>query len=275
MEQLKDNTTNSDQPDDFFRNINIQLLIHELKGPVDVIETNNRMLLENEASFGKLTASQARILKRSVRNTTKLRDMLHSLLEVGASQNGRVDIHCFPIFPWTREVVKDSLEIALCEEIDKKEYAKNPIGILRSYGLELTCSPGAEEALVNQDKNKYSHILGNLLRNALQHRQKRIQVDLGIENETFKVVVSDDGPGIGEEERETIFIEYSGKKTENALRSKGHGLGLASSRILARFLGGDIHLSTEHINETHFVLTLPMEFSGKGHHEVHVHTADD
>lgn len=274
MIEKKDKSSNSNQPDDFFRNINIQLLIHELKGPVDVIETNNRMLLENETSFGKLTDSQVRILKRTIRNTSRLRDMLLSLLEVGTSQNGRVDLHRFHILPWTREVARDALEVTLCEDIDQGRYMEDPDSCLGTYGLVIKCSPDVESALMLQDRTKYSNILGNLLRNALQYRQKLVQVKLDIEGEDLKVEVGDDGPGISEGERETLFTQYSGKKPENALRRKDHGMGLASSRILARLLGGDIQLSPNHKDKAHFIFTLPLQFSEESRQDTYVYNAD-
>jgi len=276
LAESNDNLDDShiDQPDDFFRNINIQFLIHELKGPVDVIETNNRMLLENESSFGTLTTSQVRILKRSVRNTNRLRDMLHSLLEVGTSQSGRVDLQQFQIVPFTREVIKDALVTMTSENLDPREFETNPEACLAAHGIELTFPSDLQGAGMYQDKIKYSHILGNLLRNALQHKKTLIRVFLSLKDDSLLAEVIDDGPGIGPEEQENLFMQYVGKEAGEALRRKGHGLGLASSRILARFLGGDISLAPNDEGAAHFALMLPLKFGEDDRRHVDVHVVD-
>ena len=42
----------ADAPDQFFRELEIQFLIHELKDPIAIIETGLRTLLEKREKFG-------------------------------------------------------------------------------------------------------------------------------------------------------------------------------------------------------------------------------
>jgi two-component system OmpR family sensor kinase len=72
----------------FFRDINVEFLIHELKDPISVIETAVRMLLEKPDKFGPLTDRQVRTLNRALRNSKKARSLLADLLEVGRSDAG-------------------------------------------------------------------------------------------------------------------------------------------------------------------------------------------
>ena len=54
---------------DFFREIDIQFLIHELKDPLAIIETGMRTLINRQDKYGELSALQQGVLKRSLRST--------------------------------------------------------------------------------------------------------------------------------------------------------------------------------------------------------------
>ena len=69
-------------PDHFFRELEIEFLLHELKDPISIIETGMRSLLERQEKYGPLSGRQERTLRRSLRNTKKVRDMVNGLLEM-------------------------------------------------------------------------------------------------------------------------------------------------------------------------------------------------
>ena len=51
------------------RRIKFNLLIHDLKGPLAVIEAGITSLIQKEDKYGSLTEKQAKVLKRALRNT--------------------------------------------------------------------------------------------------------------------------------------------------------------------------------------------------------------
>ncbi|MGA8020769.1 MAG: hypothetical protein WCA42_18020, partial [Desulfobacterales bacterium] len=61
----------------FFREVEIEFLIHELKDPFAIIETGVRTLLEKKDKFGPLTPRQEKILKRTLRSSNRARTMLN------------------------------------------------------------------------------------------------------------------------------------------------------------------------------------------------------
>ena len=75
------------------------------------------------------------------------------------------------------------------------------------------------------------------------------------------VVVSDTGPGIPPELRERIFDEFARLEESGAIR--GHGLGLAIARRIARLLGGDLVVEESPLPGATFVLRLPALGNGK------------
>src|SRR5690606_40017380 len=76
--------------------------------------------------------------------------------------------------------------------------------------------------------------------------------------ETAAVDVTDDGPGIPLEEQPLIFERfYRGKKKKE--KTRGLGLGLPISRLLARAQKGDLILKESAPGRTTFTLLLPRD----------------
>ncbi|MEA3437503.1 MAG: hypothetical protein U9R43_13620, partial [Thermodesulfobacteriota bacterium] len=71
----KEKHSKLDSPHYFFREIEVEFLIHELKDPVAIIETGVRTLLEKRDKFGTLSSRQEKTLKRILRNSNKTRAM--------------------------------------------------------------------------------------------------------------------------------------------------------------------------------------------------------
>ena len=82
QQQDQDLQAAADAPDQFFRELEIQFLIHELQDPIANVETGLRTLLEKREKFGPLSTKQENTLKRTLRNTQKTRSMLNNLLDI-------------------------------------------------------------------------------------------------------------------------------------------------------------------------------------------------
>jgi len=251
----------TENPDQFFREIEIQFLIHELKDPISIVETGLRTLLEKKEKFGPLLPKQENTLKRTLRNTKKAREMLNNLLEIGRSESGCFICSHFPPAKSVFQAMKDSLEIMtgpLSEEIGKYQAEKDALELLSRNGIHLDISPRISDNEIFQDEIKFRQIVGNLLKNALHHRRENLEIKMDIENDVLSLTVSDDGPGVEPDHHEMIFRRYAQVKECSIVPRKGHGLGLAGALILARCLGGDIKIVSEKGQGAAFCLTLPV-----------------
>jgi len=245
----------------FFREIQIEFLLHELKDPVAVIETGARTLLEKKEKYGALTPRQEKTLSRILRNTKKTREMLNDLLEVGRSEAGSVI--CCPFQPAkaTLDVLMEALETkanGVFEQIKLSGRENDMLKALGDHGILLDISPQLTFTEMLQDEIKFRQIVANLIKNALHYKRERIEIRLKRDNDTLLFEVADDGPGIAPEHHQLIFQRYAQVDSCATLSRQSHGLGLAGALILARCLGGDIELMSEKDKGATFRLTIPI-----------------
>jgi signal transduction histidine kinase len=248
----------------FFRDINVEFLIHELKDPISVIETAVRMLLEKPEKYGALTERQHRTLKRALRNSKRARSLLADLLEVGRSETGCFRCCRFDPVATVEEVVMEALEAAdvdLWERMQAVKSGADRLVALGRHGIRCTHSNDIAQTHLCQDETKFRQIVGNLIKNGLQYRRQRLDVRMHCQQDHLVIDVVDDGPGVEKENRELIFERYARLKECVILSRTGHGLGLAGARILARYLGGDIIVKRGRDTGAAFCLRLPLHYS--------------
>jgi len=257
----KDKQQSSEQ---FFRDIEIEFLVHELKGPMAVIETGVRTLLERVEKYGPLTPRQEKILKRSLRNSRKARGMLNGLLEIGRSEAGCFLCCQFQPAKSAYDVLLDALETVTGSEFDQLDRDTDPetvLTFLAPKGISLKVSPQVVDSEMHQDETKFRQIINNLIQNAFHHRREKVEISMNCTDNQIFVEITDDGPGIDPANHEAVFQRYTQVKECTILPRNGHGLGLAGARILARCLGGDIQLESEKGKGATFRLVLPLTFS--------------
>ncbi len=101
---------------------------------------------------------------------------------------------------------------------------------------------GVEHVIVNGDPAGIERVVRNLVDNALRHASRSVSVHTHLENGFGVVEVTDDGPGIAEEDRSRIFDRFVRLDDSRARDTGGAGLGLAVARAIARGHGGDVEL---------------------------------
>ncbi len=259
----------SEEKEHFFRELQIEFLIHEMKDPFSVIETGVRTLLEKKERFGALSPRQEKTLIRILRNTRRAQGMLNDLLEIGRSEAGCFLCCKFHPTDTIYDVLTDTLEAVLgcvSESEVKRGEQHHLIEFLSHYGILLDIAPPMFHLEMYQDEIKFRQIVGNLIKNALHHRDKRIEIRMAGEKELLFIEVTDDGPGIEPEHHQMIFQRYTRINDRDVPNRRGHGLGLAGALISARSIGGNIEvISSKGVGAT-FRLILPITL-GEGTEE--------
>ena len=97
---------------------------------------------------------------------------------------------------------------------------------------------GAKDAKVRVERQDLDEMIGNLVENAAKYGGGRVFITVEPKDGMVDVLVEDDGSGIPEKERETIFARGARLDTDKP----GTGLGLAIVRDVAEIYGGRISL---------------------------------
>ncbi|MGD9367800.1 MAG: ATP-binding protein, partial [Desulfobacteraceae bacterium] len=269
MTQLPRADVQESEPDKaelFFQQVNIEFLVHELKDPLSIIETNANMLEFIDHSRKSAAKRQRRILKRILRGAKRVRSLLEELLEVGRAE--AVCFNCLPFEPVqvVRQVLIDVIESHASDLYEKMRSVNDVFAqmeLLATSGIRIEAQPAAESIRMVQDETKFRQIVANLLKNALTYRRNLMLINLTYHKGILTLSVRDDGPGVADEHFEKIFERYTQVSPFPGVARSGHGLGLAVSRILARSMDGDITLESQLGQGARFQLTLPINFDGE------------
>lgn len=123
--------------------------------------------------------------------------------------------------------------------------------------------PCGDEVRIQTDPDKFETILNNLIFNAIKFTPEDgvITVKASLEDGQLMIRVSDTGPGIPDDQSESIFNRFHRIRNENMPYQEGMGIGLELSRSLARAMEGDLFLETGRKKGSCFVFSLP-EYTG-------------
>ncbi len=237
----------------------IDLLIHDLRGPLSVVSTSVTNLLNKEGRYGSLTGRQRRTLERVWRNTRKAQTLLQEMLEISRSEEGLFRKEQFPIEKALRESLLDVLEITDSTVAEKIRGARNKEefrSILEAHGIFIDIKGKYRKSPFFHDQPKVQQILRNLLSNALKYRQRRVDVSIGGEMDLL-VSIEDDGRGIPQEDSEAIFDRFVRLKDIKRAGVPGLGLGLTGVKALVEAMEGEITLVSRQGFRTNFTVRIP------------------
>ena len=107
---------------------------------------------------------------------------------------------------------------------------------------QITLTADTEEAIVASSTDLLRKCFENILRNALHHTADNspVSVSLTSTGDNYQIVIEDQGPGVPDDELDSIFGEFFRVDTARSRESGGYGLGLAIARRAIRQHGGDV-----------------------------------
>ncbi len=100
-------------------------------------------------------------------------------------------------------------------------------------------------------------VVENLSSNAVRHAESRIAYSLSEHSDHVLLVVTDDGPGIPESMRTTVFERFARIDSARNLNNGGTGLGLAIVAEVVKAYGGQVWVESAGSRGARFVVRLP------------------
>jgi two-component system, OmpR family, sensor histidine kinase CpxA len=202
---------------------------HELCAPLARIRTALGILET------RLAASDSTLLASIEADTTDLANLVDEILAFSRTGNRTPQPRVIELEPLIREVLA-------------RESSPLQTAVQVPHGLMVTADP----ALLGR-------ALGNLVRNAAIHAGPgvRLEIEARTTPDHISISVTDDGPGVPENELRKIFEPFHRLDLARSRETGGSGLGLAIVRSAAEGCGGEVYASRPASGGLRITLKLP------------------
>ncbi len=214
---------------------------HELRTPL----TSIIGYVDLAAEAPGLPEAARRSLEIANRNAERLLALITDILADGAAGRTGVEVRIVPVHVDLADIVRAAAEAA---------------GIRAAEAGATIDTTGVSSAVTVADPQRIRQVVDNLLSNAIKYGRTggHIGLECGIDHETVRIEVRDDGPGIPGHELPRIFDRFYRSSLVRGGSTHGNGLGLAISREIVRAHGGEITVESEEGLGSRFVVRLPL-----------------
>ncbi|MBL8995819.1 MAG: HAMP domain-containing histidine kinase [Gemmatimonadetes bacterium] len=214
---------------------------HELKTPLTVLRAD----IERAMQSPQVSMDQLPALEEALAETTRMADLVESLLTLARADEGRFDIH--------REVV------ALAPLVE--DVYETAAMLAESSGARVELRR-LDPATVSGDPVRLRQLLLNLVTNALKYTSRGGKVTLALElrGERVAFSVQDTGLGIAAADLPFIFDRFwrADRARSRGGERGGFGLGLAIAQWIAHAHGGNINVASRLGRGSTFTVSLPV-----------------
>jgi two-component system, OmpR family, sensor kinase len=214
---------------------------HELKTPLAVLRADvERAMTDHTPPSERLVA-----LEEALQETTRMADLVESLLTLARADEGRFDIHKEPVA--LKPLVQDIYETA----------------VILGEGAGVTVNfPFTADVTVMGDPTRLRQLFLNLVTNAIKYTPAggKVELGLGLHPDNVTFAVRDTGIGIAAADVPHIFERFWRADRVRSRMSErgGFGLGLAISQWIAQAHGGTLTASSRLGRGSLFTVTLPL-----------------
>lgn len=217
----------------------IAIASHELRTPLGLILGNAALL--KDFSGGDLAVYADAVLSSAKRMRILIEEMTNmNMLEAGSAE----------LIPAMKELT------GIVEDAKKEVQA-----LAEAKGQTLTLKLPEDSLLAMVDGPKLTIAITNLLNNAIRFTPEGGQVQLQLEHHGHEawIMVRDDGIGLEEDHRETVFDLFYQVEDHLTRRHDGLGLGLAIVKAIAESHGGRVWVESDGIDQgAAFTIALPL-----------------
>ena len=179
---------------------------HELKTPIAATKLQLQTLLKHELPRDK----QKELLNNALNETSRLHKLVDNVLMANQIENNNLTVQKENLN--LSELVENTIKRYFTEYIEKKI-----ITTVIEQGIYYL-----------GDKELLQSVIINLIENAIKYSFDSVNIDVVLTTINNKPLleIKDNGIGISDKEKETIFQKFFRSGSENTRKTKGTGLGL-------------------------------------------------
>lgn len=225
-----------------------RMIIHDLRSPLAAVTTSLKLLTDIIPSDSELKPVVQTTTEAGRRAVRKLMSRVDSLLDVARMESGQMYLE-------RRSTELATLVDSVCIELSPLAHELN----VKLQSLVPDNLPPLEI-----DPDKVERVLLNLLDNALKFSPSDTMVTIttqtsvvGASGGFIRIHVIDQGPGVPDEYKQTLFDRFVEVKGRVG-RRRGTGLGLTFCRLVVEAHGGAIWIEDNPQGGSIFAFTLPL-----------------
>jgi two-component system, OmpR family, sensor histidine kinase CiaH len=206
---------------------------HELKTPISVARLN----LETMQKYSLDPEKQKRLIRTTLEETSRLNFLTNNILISSQLEGGG--------YPFSKE------------ELDLSDLLKDCMLDFRNRFPDRIFSEQIETDVdLKGDLLLLQILINNLLENAIKYSPKEGQIAATLKktDSVIEFWITDEGPGIPENEKKKVFSKFYRIGSEATRKTKGTGLGLYLCSKIAADHNADISVTDNHPHGSSFVV---------------------
>ncbi|MCL5072895.1 MAG: ATP-binding protein [Actinobacteria bacterium] len=213
---------------------------HEMRTPLTSIKGYIETVLENDLA-------DKEIIKKYLTKSLSEVDRLSYLIE---------DVLDLSNIEYKRNILFKQ-EYNLVELIS--ECIQSASFLAEKNDVEIEFSYDTDPIKYITDEELFRQLVKNMIENSIFHAGKGIKLNIILEgkNDIIRLIFSDNGTGIAEQDLPYIFQRFYRGKNPFSSRSIGSGLGLSIVKHIIELHNGKIEVSSIPNIETKFIISLP------------------
>lgn len=224
--------------DEFLSNLR-----HELNTPLTSIKGFSELLYDG--TLGSLNDGQMDAIGRVVTKSSKLQNLIDSLLFVSTNQNGTIRYNF--------------------EQIELSSLLTNIVNLffdtIKEKNMHIHTDVDFEKCLIDADRTYLPQVFTSLMDNAIKFTPDHGTIHLSAfkEDKGVHVVIEDTGIGISERDLQNLFQKFYQIDSSSTRNYGGNGLGLYISKIIVENHDGKIWIESKEGKGTKVHVRVPLK----------------
>ena len=214
----------------------VSIVSHDLRSPIGVIQGFAKVMLPGAEKSGQ----NLKPVKAIIRSADRLLGLINDILDLARVEAGEMKLSFSDVE--LNSLVKETFKAAEFNAEHKH--------------IRLVYESGDAPKVIRADNNKLYQVMNNLIGNAIKFSPENdtITVRGSSVNSDLKISVSDNGPGLSEEEQAAVFDRFK----QVGHKAGGSGLGLAICKQLVELHNGRIWVESKQGEGASFLFSVPI-----------------
>lgn len=216
---------------------------HELRTPMNAILGFSQLLQHDKNS--PLAGDQSLYVNEIMSASDHLMELISQLLDMSKIETGNMGLSMGAQAP--AALIEECVAMTLAQADARK--------------ITIHWNAGGEDLpAIYTDPLRFKQILLNLMSNAVKYNRDNGEVLIDCEitnNNTFRLTVTDQGPGIPPDKHGSVFEPFNRAGAEY-MDIPGTGIGLAIAKQMVELMGGEIGLESAQGDGCRFWFTIPL-----------------